>query len=109
MGEVMRHYRDSLGYEVENVGSREAWDLTARRGDEELHIEVKGSTMDRIVIDITEGEVRHAEDNGQTVLVVIDRIRMDSELRCSAGRWRSWGEWVPDRSELIATGRCRGP
>jgi len=103
VGDVKRHYEDTLGYNVENVGSREAWDLTARKGAEELHIEVKGSTMDRLVIDVTDGEVRHAEDNGNTMLIVIDHIQMDSQLACSGGRWRYWSRWVPDRTELIAT------
>ncbi|WP_410535472.1 protein NO VEIN domain-containing protein [Streptomyces sp. KL2] len=98
---VMSHY-SSLGYETEDVGDRQSWDVTARRDETELHIEVKGSTTEREAIDLTEGEVRHAEDNA-TCLVVIDQIRMDSELRCSGGRWRIWEEWRPTRDVLVPT------
>lgn len=98
---VMERYR-TLGYEVQDVGSREPWDITAKSGDVELHIEVKGSTTSREAIDLTEGEVRHAEDKS-TCLIVIDRIDMDGDLRCSGGRWRVWTSWRPEREELVAT------
>ncbi|WP_346008172.1 protein NO VEIN domain-containing protein [Janibacter terrae] len=100
--QVIKHYGDALGYMAEDVGARESWDVTLRRGDEERHIEVKGSTTDRLAIDITEGEVRHSEAIS-TTLVVIDQIQMDGELNCSGGRWRVWSNWTPDRSELIPT------
>ncbi|WP_443031873.1 DUF3883 domain-containing protein [Streptomyces sp. CA-210063] len=98
---VMNHY-GSLGYEVDDVGDRCPWDITARRDGTELHIEVKGSTTEREVIDLTEGEVRHAEDSS-ACLIVIDRIEIDSELRCSGGRWRVWQSWTPARDSLVPT------
>lgn len=99
--QVLDHY-ESLGYLVEDVGTTGPWDITATRGTEVLHIEVKGSTTDRLAIDITEGEVRHAEDR-ETILIVIDQIRMNDSLECSGGRWRYWLKWVPDRDTLLAT------
>lgn len=101
MQQVLDHYA-SLGYSTEDVGAKEPWDITATRGTEIIHIEVKGSTMDRLAIDITEGEVRHAEDR-ETVLIVIDQIHMSGSLDCSGGRWRYWSKWVPDRDALLAT------
>ncbi|WP_050507982.1 MULTISPECIES: protein NO VEIN domain-containing protein [Streptomyces] len=98
---VLDHYR-SLGYEVEDVGDRSPWDITVRRGASETHIEVKGSTTTREAIDLTEGEVRHAEGT-PTCLIVIDQIEIDDELRCRGGRWREWTDWVPLREELVAT------
>lgn len=101
VSQVMRHY-ESLGYSTEDVGATVAWDVTATRGLEVIHIEVKGSTTERLAVDITEGEVRHAEEQ-ETVLIVIDRILMDASLRCSGGRWRYWPNWIPDRGVLIPT------
>jgi Domain of unknown function (DUF3883) len=102
VGLVMDHLT-SHGYAVSDVGTKKPWDITAILGSQELHVEVKGSTTDRSAIDITEGEVRHAEDHERTLLVVIDQIKMDDELKCSGGRWRRWVDWLPVREELIAT------
>ncbi|MEU6592672.1 DUF3883 domain-containing protein [Streptomyces sp. NPDC046881] len=98
---VLSHYR-SHGYEVQDVGAHSPWDVTARKNGAEVHIEVKGSTVTREVIDLTEGEVRHAEGI-PTCLVVIDQIELGDDLRCHGGRWRSWSDWSPSRGELVAT------
>ncbi|CAL9301517.1 protein NO VEIN domain-containing protein [Streptomyces sp. SudanB182_2057] len=98
---VLDHFR-SLGYQVEDVGDHSPWDITARRNGNEIHIEVKGSTVTREAIDLTEGEVRHAE-GVPTCLVVIDEIQLGDDLRCRGGRWRTWNDWVPVREELVAT------
>lgn len=98
---VLDHYR-AQGYEVEDVGDRSPWDITARKDGIESHIEVKGSTTSREAIDLTEGEVRHAEETS-TCLVVIDRIVLDDDLRCHGGRWRTWTDWTPGREELVPT------
>ncbi|MFF4555373.1 protein NO VEIN domain-containing protein [Streptomyces sp. NPDC001422] len=98
---VLDHYH-SLGYEAEDVGDRSPWDVTVRRHGTETHIEVKGSTTSREAIDLTEGEVRHAED-ASTQLIVIDQIDLEDNLHCHGGRWRTWADWVPKREELVAT------
>lgn len=99
--QVMGHYA-AAGYLVADVGAREPWDITASRDQDVLHIEVKGSTVERLAIDVTEGEVRHAECH-PTILVVLDQIQMDASLRCSGGRWRYWAGWSPNRSTLVPT------
>lgn len=101
MGLVLNHFR-SQGYEVEDVGDHAPWDITARREGSEMHVEVKGSTTTREAIDLTEGEVRHAE-GVPTCLVVIDQIELGDDLDCHGGRWRTWYDWVPAREELVAT------
>ncbi|MGW1036843.1 protein NO VEIN domain-containing protein [Streptomyces antibioticus] len=98
---VLSHYR-SHGYEVEDVGAHSPWDITARKNGTEIHVEVKGSTTTREAIDLTEGEVRHAEDV-LTCLVVIDQIELGDDLHCHGGRWRTWNDWAPARAELVAT------
>jgi hypothetical protein len=89
---VMRMYQDA-GYEVEDVGAYCPWDITAIRDDEEIHIEVKGSTTKRDEIDITDGEVRHALNHQPTYLIVIDAIIVQEGpdgFECSGGRRRQW-------------------
>jgi hypothetical protein len=88
---------------VADVGAFQAWDLTAIKDGAELHLEVKGSTMPRDAVDLTDGEVRHAEAHKGTVLVVVDSIQINAALECSGGRIRIWRDWVPDRSALVAT------
>jgi hypothetical protein len=95
-----------LGYDVEDVGAYRSWDLTARRDSEEIHIEVKGSAGAREGVDLTEGEIRNAEDHKPTDLAVVDGIgwtRTPSGIECSGGRVRQWHFWTPDRSALVAT------
>ncbi|MEW2467652.1 DUF3883 domain-containing protein [Streptomyces sp. NPDC046994] len=98
---VLGHYR-SLGYDVEDVGDHSPWDITVRMEGTEAHIEVKGSSTTREAIDLTEGEVRHAEGVA-TCLIVIDQIELDDDLRCRGGRWRTWMDWAPKRDALVAT------
>lgn len=98
---VLSHYC-SLGYEVEDVGDHSPWDITAHKNGTEVHVEVKGSTTTREAIDLTEGEVRHAE-GVPTCLVVIDQIKLGDDLHCHGGRWRTWNDWTPAREELVAT------
>lgn len=105
VAELYRHE----GYDVQDVGDRKSWDITAHRDAEEIHIEVKGSTGARDGVDLTEGEVRNAEDHQQTDLVVVDSInwtRTTDGFTCNGGRMRRWKSWVPDRSVLIPTSYC---
>lgn len=98
-------YRDNK-YHVQDVGDHKSWDITACREAEEIHIEVKGSAGVRAAVDLTEGEVHHAEDHQPTHLVVVDCIdwvRTSDGIRCSGGRVRRWRGWVPARSVLRPT------
>jgi Domain of unknown function (DUF3883) len=102
---VSELYRNE-GYSVEDVGDYEPWDITARGATEEVHIEVKGSAGARGGVDLTEGEIRNAEDYQPTHLVVVDGIgwiRTADGFKCNGGRVRRWKSWVPCRSALIPT------
>jgi hypothetical protein len=101
--QIVRKRFEEEGYTVVDVGAFESWDLTARRRNHEVHIEVKGSTVERLAVDLTEGEVRHALANSGTVLAVVDCISMDERLSCSGGRLRTWTGWSPDRNVLTPT------
>lgn len=99
---VMKLWEDD-GYKVEDVGLVSPWDVTATHDDTEVHIEVKGSSITRETVDLTDGEVRHAENHAPTVLVVVDQIDVTANNTCSGGRVRTWHDWEPDRARLIPT------
>lgn len=70
------HY-EAQGWTVRDVGATQPYDLDARRGDERLHVEVKGTTSTGGSVVLTEGEVRHhAKGRAQSVLVVVRGIRL---------------------------------
>lgn len=111
---IERHAVDTVmtefirrGYSVTDVGSIRSWDVEARRGDERVHIEVKGSATRREAIELTDNEVRHAEDYPNSALVVVDDISWsrteDGCIVASGGTWREWSPWTPSRSDLLAT------
>lgn len=99
---------ESEGYSAEHVGDRfrTPWDLTVESSSESFFVEVKGSTGPRLTIDLTEGEVRHAEDYERTDLVVVNRIEVvdgNGIYSCSGGTLRRWKHWCPERSDLTPT------
>ncbi|MDO3687369.1 DUF3883 domain-containing protein [Micromonospora sp. C28ISP2-4] len=100
---VMDHYQVVERYDVENVGDRESYDVRATRGNEELHIEVKGSSGLADKVDLTSNEVDHAH-GADTHLVIVDQIRWrrlpDGTIETSGGRARRWTAWTPAQEHL---------
>lgn len=99
---VVTEHFGNAEWSVADVGDRQSWDLTLTKAGTELHVEVKGSTTPRAGVDLTDGEVRHAERH-DTVLAVVDEIVIDAGYVCSAGRLRIWSSWIPHRGDLVAT------
>jgi len=97
------YYREQ-GYEVTEVGK--PYDLLTVKGSEELHVEVKGSTMSVDDVELTINEVRHAREI-PTDLYVVDQIRLerlnDGSIRTSGGRVRHWPNWTPADGSLSPT------
>lgn len=97
----------SIGYNVEHVGDRLAYDVLAVRADEELHIEVKGTTTECVAVELTSGEVDQAEAHDDSVLVVVDQILVwrsdDGTPTTSGGRVRVWHGWTPEQEHLTTT------
>jgi hypothetical protein len=75
MEAAARHY-EAAGYVVEDVHVHESFDLCCRRGDEEIHVEVKGTTTEGDDVLLTSGEVRHARLTPQAALFVLSRLRI---------------------------------
>jgi Domain of unknown function (DUF3883) len=89
------------------VGNYLPYDVTAARGTEELHIEVKGTTTECVAVELTSGEVDQAAAHDETVLVVVDQIRVnlsDAGMpTTSDGRVRVWHGWTPEQEHLTVT------
>ncbi|MER5677142.1 DUF3883 domain-containing protein [Streptomyces sp. NPDC002238] len=66
------------GWTVKDVGATKAYDLELKRGDEKLHVEVKGPTSNGTQVILTRAEVewqrKFAPDNA---LVVVHSITLD--------------------------------
>jgi hypothetical protein len=97
-------YLSSLGYEVEDVGHLGPFDILATDGEEEIRVEVKGSTGSVTTVELTEGEVRQTEGDWVSVLIVIDEIKLTrgvgGQRSTSGGRPRVWWSWEPESSRL---------
>lgn len=100
-------YFEAAGFAVEDVGSTESFDVLALGDeDQELHIEVKGSSGEAFAIELTEGEVGHRIDGTERVLVVVDRIdweRTTDKVTTSGGRPRVWRNWEIAPDHLVPT------
>ncbi|MFI7440570.1 protein NO VEIN domain-containing protein [Nonomuraea indica] len=94
------------GYEVDDVGLIKPYDLHATRGDEVVHVEVKGSSQTADSVELTINEVEHAYA-AVTDLVVVDAIAYtrldDGTVQTRDGRVRRWSSWSPAEADLSAT------
>ena len=100
-------YFKNESYEVDDVGGTESYDIYALNdAEEELHIEVKGSSSSSVAVELTDGEVNHWSDEYERVLVVVDEISWTKSadgIKTSGGRPRVWRHWElePTDSSLI--------
>jgi hypothetical protein len=97
------YYREQ-GYDVTEVGK--PYHLHAVKDDDELHVEVKGSTLSADDVELTINEVRHAHDI-RTDLYVVDQIQWevqaDGTISTAGGRERRWPDWRPAEVDLTPT------
>ncbi|MGO4245658.1 DUF3883 domain-containing protein [Paenarthrobacter sp. RAF54_2] len=97
------HYK-AAGYSVEDVGAYRSYDLLATRGDEERHVEVKGSQGFVQKVILTRNEVTHANDFGPTDLVVVAEIpwerRLDGSIDTDDGTMSVYPDWRPSPENL---------
>ena len=72
---IASDYFKSIGFFVEDVSVNHSYDLKCTKGDNELFIEVKGTTSQGQQIILTKNEVRFARDNvSNYVLFVVKNI-----------------------------------
>jgi hypothetical protein len=97
-------------WDVDDVSAHRPYDLHCRRGDEELRVEVKGTTGDGTILLLTPGEVRHARDHAPAVaLVVVAGIALiadaeTEEVFAEGGAVTIVRPWDVDDGELRPTG-----
>lgn len=91
--DVATQYLEEQGYAVKDVGAQQSYDLDARRGDEHIFVEVKGTTSDGDEVVLTKNEVElHREVTPSSMLIVVANVHLDrtvmppaaseGELRC---------------------------
>jgi hypothetical protein len=97
----------ALGYDVEDVGATESFDLIAQLGVERRHVEVKGSSTAALAVELTASEVAHACSDHVTDLFVVDGIQWwrdrDGSISTAGGRTRVWFDWQPSPHDLSPT------
>ena len=99
---VAQAYYEAAGWNVENVGDTESFDLLCRRKNEELHVEVKGTTGDGSSIFLTSNEVAHAQrQNPRTALFIVRQIVIRPDGAASSDEWHEINPWVPDVARLV--------
>jgi hypothetical protein len=98
---AVKHVRDTLtaeGWMIESVEQLKiGYDLRCRRGDEELHVEVKGVRSPQLAIIVTEGERRRAESDPMFTVYVVTRALSDqAELyRFTGEDFLEWAYLAP--------------
>lgn len=105
MERAIHHFR-ALGWTVEEVASRESYDLCCRRaGQPELHAQVKGTTGDGADVLLTPNELAHArEQYPHVALVVVSGIRLTDGATGSHAGLRSIQPWQIDGDALTPLG-----
>ena len=88
-------YFDALGYSVEDVHSNKPYDLYCANGNDEIFVEVKGTTTPGAQVILTKNEVRHVELHPkQCVLYVLSNIAFDDNTNfATGGEERVIAEW----------------
>jgi hypothetical protein len=72
------HFENELGYETEDVGAYESYDVRASKGQEVVRVEVKGTTTDGAEVVLTRNEVKlHRADYPNNALAVVRNITLD--------------------------------
>ena len=101
--QAIAHYRGS-GYEVDDVGAHESFDLLVTKGDDVRHIEVKGSAAYIEKIILTRNEVDHANSFSCTDLVVVAEIQwerhLDGSITTGNGSMSVYPDWKPSPENL---------
>jgi len=106
VAKAIAYYREEGATEIEELGK--PYDLRVVIGGVERHVEVKGSIGDSVAaVQLTQGEVDHAERYQPTDLFVVDGVvatrTQDGGIETSGGNVRLWGDWRPDRGALRPT------
>jgi hypothetical protein len=91
------HYA-ALGWLVERVGAQKlGYDLRCKKGDLELHVEVKGTTTKGLEVTLTPNEVNHCKMYERMALVVVSRIVIaEDDTVVERGQINILDPWIID-------------
>lgn len=99
-------YFERQGWEIEDVGDYESYDLRCSKLGDELHVEVKGTAGSADSVHLTANEVEHAEDqHPETALFVLSNVEIDDRetAEVSGGEKTIWHPWQVTEGELEPT------
>jgi hypothetical protein len=98
----------TASWNVEDVHGNHSYDLVCRRGDEVVHVEVKGTTTDGAEVILTPNEVKHAREYRHTVLFVLSEIKVeraeDGTVAARGGVPHRYDPWNLDEGTLTPVG-----
>ncbi len=104
--EVATSFFEGEGWTVEDVSREEPFDLQLRRGDEERHVEVKGTVGDGECVVLTRNEVAHMRKAYPgNALAIVSAIELDGSADAPvarAGTLRVMQPWLIVESDLTA-------
>lgn len=108
---LAEEYLTDLGFKCEDVSSQKSlgYDIRAIRGQEIVGVEVKGSSIPRIQIELQLSEVEFARIAAppiHSLLFVVDEIECEGTEHPYAtfgGKVRKWWDWNPEQLALTPT------
>jgi hypothetical protein len=106
MKRAISHY-SANGWTVEDVHTRESYDLRCRSGSRELRVEVKGTTSSGSEILLTPNEVRHAQHYPNIALFIVAGIQLTESAGttvASGGHELVYDPWEFDKDALTPVG-----
>ncbi len=94
---IAAKFFSAQGWKVQDVGARESFDLLLKRGDEQLHVEVKGTTSAGHDVILTRAEVekqrKYYPDNALVIVHSIHLNRSGGEPVVSGGTLHCTSPW----------------
>ncbi len=109
MEKALQHYRQHWP-RVEDVSASQPYDIHCAAGSRELRGEVKGTSLDGSVVQLTPNELAHARTHWPRIaLFVVHGIELDhdsatGQLTAHGGEITVYEPWNVDECELMPTG-----
>jgi hypothetical protein len=96
------HFYTNAGWTVERVGQLKlGYDLLCKTKNQELHVEVKGTTGQGASVTLTPNEVDHCRKNPDSALAVVSMIKVENnQVVAGSGKLELWDPWVIIDSQL---------
>ncbi len=101
-------YFENLNWDVEDVSLRKSYDLRCTKGQEEIHVEVKGTTSEGEQVLLTPNEVRHAREYyPNVVLFIVSKLNIttkDDTIEVHDGNIEILWPWRVEDTDLTPIG-----